>query len=376
MIKRVYDLAKKIKPNKAVIILGPRRTGKTTLLNQFLANTKLKYKLALGDEITVQQALSTQDLYQLKNFIGPNEMLIIDEAQKIPNIGLNLKIIIDNIPGIYVVATGSSSFDLAGQIGEPLVGRKISLFLYPISQLELTPTLSPFDLTQKLPEWLVFGSYPQVIESTYRDEKIEILNEIVNSYLLKDILELERVKGAKALLDLLRLIAFQIGNEVSLSELSREAGLDFKTVSRYLDLFEKTFILYNLRGYSRNLRSELNRKSKYYFLDNGIRNAVISQYNDLVQRNDIGVLWENFLVSERLKTQAYLPIYSGNYFWRTWEGKEIDWVEEREGGLFAWEFKWSPQKKSKNQKTFLAVYPNAILKIITSENYLSFVTEK
>lgn len=376
MIKRIYDLHKELRPNKAIVILGPRRVGKTTLLREFMTTTTLTYKLALGDELSVQQALSVQTLRELSNFIGPYQVLIIDEAQRIPNIGLNIKIIVDNIPNIFVVATGSSSFDLAGQVGEPLVGRKFNLNLYPISQLELSKNASPYDLQQALPDRLVYGCYPQVVETTYSQDKVAILNDIINSYLLKDILELERVKGAKVLLDLLRLIAFQIGNEVSLSELGRTSGLDIKTVARYIDLFEKTFILYSLRGYSRNLRSEINRKAKYFFWDNGIRNAVISQFNNLDKRNDVGALWENFLVSERLKLQQYLPVYSSSYFWRTWEGKEVDWIEERDGGLFSWEFKWSPEKRSKNKKTFLATYPDATLTTITPENYLNFVTKK
>lgn len=376
MIKRIYNLHTAIRPNKAIVILGPRQVGKTTLIRQFMATTKRKYKLALGDELSVQRALSAQNLHELESFIGPYELLIIDEAQRIPNVGLNIKIIVDNIPNIFVIATGSSSFELAGQVGEPLVGRKFNLNLYPISQLELSKSASPFELEQALPDRLVYGCYPEVVEAKYIQDKVAIVNDIVNSYLLKDILELERVKGAQALLDLLRLVAFQIGNEVSLSELSRESGLDIKTVARYVDLFEKTFILFALRGYSRNLRSEINRKAKYFFWDNGIRNAVIAQFNDLGKRNDIGALWENFLVGERLKLQQYLPVYSGNYFWRTWEGKEVDWVEERDGRIFAWEFKWSPEKKSKHRKAFLAAYPNATFTTVSPKNYLDFVTKK
>lgn len=376
MIPRIYDLEKAIRPNKAIVILGPRRVGKTTLIREFIKKTKRTYKLAIGDELSVQHALSAQNLAPLKDFVGPNELLIIDEAQRIPNIGLNIKIIVDNIPGISVIATGSSSFELSGQIGEPLVGRKVNFNLYPISQLELSQTATPHELMQAIPDRLVFGCYPQVVETAYTQEKTAILTDIINSYLLKDILELERVKGAKVLLDLLRLIAFQVGSPVSLTELSRESGLDIKTVARYIDLFEKTFILYSLRGYSRNLRSEINRKAKYYFWDNGIRNAVISQFQRLDIRNDVGALWENFLVSERLKLEQYLPIYASNYFWRTWEGKEVDWIEERDGGLFVWEFKWSPEKKSKNKKAFLSVYPDAVLTTITRDNYLDFVTKK
>jgi len=354
------------------MIFGPRRVGKTTLLNKFLSETKLKYKLDNGENLSVQQILSSSDFSQIISYIDPYELYVIDEAHKVPNIGLGLKIIVDQIPKIKVVATGSSSFELLGQTGEPLTGRKISLTLFPVSQMELKEQLSPFELKQKLPEFLVFGGYPEVLTNSHKVEKIEILEELVNSYLLKDILELEQVKGSKILLDLLRLIAFQIGSKVSLSELSRELGIDLKTVARYLDLFEKSFILYNLRGFSRNLRSEIKQQSKYYFYDNGIRNAVISNYNDLGLRDDIGKLWENFLVVERLKKQAYGSIFTNNYFWRTWEGKEVDWVEERGGKLFGYEFKWG-NKKTKLSTEWLKTYSNASFETINQENYLSFI---
>ena len=375
MIPRVYaNLEDYLEPNRAVVIFGPRRVGKTTLLNQFLAKTKLKYKLDNGENLQVQQILSSSDFGEIIPYVNRYELYAVDEAHKVANIGLGLKIIVDQVPDIKVIATGSSSFELSGQTGEPLTGRKISLILYPVSQFELKKEFSPIELKQKLPEFLVFGGYPEVLTAATKIAKIKILEELVNSYLLKDILELERVKGAKILLDLLRLIAFQIGGEVSLSELSRNLGIDLKTIARYLDLFEKSFILYNLRGFSRNLRSEVNRKSKYFFYDNGIRNAVISNFNDLELRDDIGKLWENFLVAERLKKQAYSPIFANNYFWRTWEKKEIDWIEEREGKLFGFEFKYSPARRPRltAAKEFLRVYPNSAITTVSQENYLDF----
>lgn len=357
-----------------MIILGPRRVGKTTLLNQFLSKTKLNYKLDSGENLQVQQILSSQDFSKIIPYVSRYKLYAIDEAHKVPNIGLGLKIIVDQIPGIHVIASGSSSFELSGQVGEPLTGRKISLNFYPVSQLELNKELNPIELQQRLAEFLVFGGYPEVLINRDKIQKIKVLEELVNSYLLKDILELERVKGTKILLDLLRLIAFQIGSEVSLSELSRELGIDLKTVARYLDLFEKSFILYNLRGFSRNLRSEINRKSKYFFYDNGIRNAIISNFNDLELRDDTGKLWENFMVSERLKKQAYGSIFANNYFWRTWEKREVDWVEEREGKLFGFEFKYSSKRKSRRAKEFLATYQNSTLTTISTENYFDFVS--
>ncbi len=375
-IPRYYqDLTPYIKPNKALIIFGPRQAGKTTLLRDYLITQKdrVKYKLESGDDIRVQELLGSNDLARIKEYAKGYDLVVIDEAQKIKNIGQGLKIMTDEIPGIKIIATGSSSFELLGQVGEPLTGRKLTLALYPIAQIELKNLYNHYELKNRLEEYLVFGSYPEVAANENRDEKIRILNEIAGSYLLKDVLDLEKVKGSKILLDLLRLLAFQIGNEVSLSELGRQIGLDYKTVARYLDLFEKSFVLYNLRGFSRNLRKEITKKSKYYFLDNGVRNAIIANFNPINLRDDVGKLWENFVVVERLKNQSYNRIYANNYFWRTWDQKEIDFVEEREGKLFGYEFKWK-DKFSKEPKDWAINYPEAQFSTITSENYLNFVS--
>ena len=373
MLKRFYeDLDQYLKLQKVLVIYGSRQVGKTTLLKAFLAKTNLKYKLDSGDNIKTQQVLSSQDFDQISNYVSGYELLAIDEAQRIPNIGQGLKIIIDQVPNIKVIATGSSSFELSGQIGEPLTGRKTTLTLYPMSHGELALIYNPHELKQRSSSDLIFGSYPAVVSTEAKNDKIAVLEEIVHSYLLKDILELEQVKGSKILLDLLRLLAFQIGNEVSLSEIGGHLGIDYKTVARYLDLLEKSFILFNLRGYSSNLRKEITRKSKYFFHDNGIRNAIISNFNGLDLRDDTGKLWENFLVAERLKTQAYKNIYANNYFWRTWEQKEVDWIEEREGKLFAYEFKYSPAR-TKIPKAFLKAYPKAETQIISRDNYLEFL---
>jgi len=370
---RFYEqLNKYLEKNKVLVIYGPRQVGKTTLIKNFLNHIHLKYRFNNGENISIQEILSSQNFELIKEYCHGYQLVIVDEAQKIPNIGLGLKIIVDNVPNIHVIATGSSSFELSGQIGEPLTGRKITHVLYPLSQLEFSRIRNNFDLKNNLHDYLIYGSYPKVLTQKGNKAKIAILNELVNSYLLKDIIELEKVKGAKILLDLLRLIAYQIGGEISLNELSRNLGMDIKTVARYLDLFEKSFILYNLRGYSRNLRTEITNKSKYYFYDNGVRNAIISNFNDLEKRNDIGALWENFLVIERLKTQSYKKIYTNNFFWRTWEKKEIDWIEERSGKLFAFEFKYAKPKKT-NVVDFKKVYKEAVTKIITKDNYLDFL---
>jgi uncharacterized protein len=373
MIPRHYqNLASYLEPQKVLVIYGSRQVGKTTLLNEFLAGGNYKYKLDSGDNIRVRQVLGSDDFNKIIDYASGYELLAIDEAQRIPNIGLGLKIIVDQNPNIKVIATGSSSFELAGQVGEPLTGRKRTLTLFPVSLFELSKIHNLYELDEKLPELLIFGAYPAVVTAETKDRKIAILDEIVNSYLLKDILELERVKGAKVLLDLLRLIAYHVGNEVSLTELATQLGIDYKTVGRYLDLLEKAFVLYNLRGFSRNLRKEITKKSKYYFYDNGIRNSIISNYNDLDIRNDQGELWENFVVAERLKLQQYTGIRANNYFWRTWDGKEVDWVEEREGKLFGYEFKYS-MKPQKLPRAFLETYPESTLQIINPQNYRGFL---
>lgn len=374
MIPRFYDdLGKMLESGRALIIYGPRRVGKTTILKSYLKKTNLKYKLDIGEDIRVQQVLSSQDFSKILPYAENYELIVIDEAQQIPNIGMGLKIIVDQLPNIKVIATGSSSFDLSDQIGEPLTGRKKTLILYPVAQLELSKLYNLYELKQQLEDFLIFGSYPQVITSKSKHKKIEILNEIVSSYLLKDVLSLEKVKGSKVLLDLLKLLAFQVGSEVSLNELSIKLNIDIKTVARYLDLLQKTFVIFRLGGFRRNLRSEITQKSKYFFLDNGIRNGVILQFNDLDSRDDVGKLWENFLVSERIKKQQYHQIFANNYFWRTHEQKEIDFIEEREGRLFGFEFKYG-QGRGKIPKQFLETYPNSQIDIINKDNYLDFVT--
>lgn len=326
-----------------------------------------------GDNIALQNHLANADFNTIKEYASGYNLIAIDEAQKIPNIGQCIKIMIDEIPDLRIIATGSSSFELAGQIGEPLTGRKKTFTLYPIAQLELLDTHNKFELKEKLEQFLIYGSYPEIVAATTSQDKREKIIEITHSYLLKDILELVKIKNSKALLDLLRLLAFQIGSEVSHSELAQKIMIDNKTVSRYLDLLKKAFVIYNLRGFSRNLRKEVNKKSKYYFYDNGIRNALIANFNPLNFRDDIGQLWENFIFIERIKKQSYHQIYSNNYFWRTWDKKEIDIIEERDGKLFGYEIKWK-NKTAKAPNDWLATYTNASFTIINQENYLDYIT--
>ena len=374
MFKRAYEpLDRHIEPTKVTVIYGPRRVGKTTLLNSFLTQTNLKYKLDSGDNIRTQQILSSQDFKQILSYVEGYELLAIDEAQNIPNIGMGLKIIVDQVPGIKVIVTGSSSFELAGQVGEPLTGRKFTLTLFPLAQSELLSTYNKFELRERLADFLVFGSYPEVMLAGTNQARIDVLTEIANAYLLKEILTFDRVKSSRTLLDLLKLLSFQVGSEVSLNELATQLGVDTKTVQRYLDLLEKAFVIIRLGGLSRNLRQEIRNKYKYYFMDIGIRNAVIAQFNSLDMRNDIGALWENFMVVERLKFRTYNPLYANMYFWRTYDQQEIDLVEERGGNLYGYEFKWSLNKRITSPVSWSNAYPDASFLVVTPENYQDLI---
>jgi hypothetical protein len=373
MYKRIYDnLSKLLKKGKVVVIYGPRRVGKTTLITNFIGKSKLKSKLVSGDNIETRNVFSSQSLEIIKKYVEGYELLAIDEAQRIPDIGLGLKILVDNHPNLYVVITGSASLDLSYKVGEPLVGRKYTYHLFPLWLGELAEEKNQYELMEDKADRMIFGSYPEVLTSLSNSERVQILEENVASYLFKEIIEIEQISNTKVLLDLLKLVAFQVGKEVSLTELGASLGIDRKTVQRYLTLFEQSFILYNLRGFSKNLRKEVTKKSKYYFWDNGIRNAVIKNFNNLDTRDDVGALWENYLVSERLKKQEYRRIYANNYFWRTWEGQEIDWVEEREGKLFGFEFKWR-EGKIKAPRQWLKTYQNASFEVVTKENFLKFI---
>lgn len=374
-IPRIYNLKKLLKPNKVIAIFGPRRSGKTTLVKEYLKETPFRYRYDTGDNIAIHEVLGSQRLDVLQEYIGDNELIVIDEAHLIPNIGMNLKIMVDNIPNIRIIITGSSSFDLANQIGEPLVGRKSTYLLYPISFLELKPLMTGIEFEKLLEKVLVYGSYPEVMSKVSKNERVQALSDITNSYLFKDILIFEGLKNSAILLNLLRLIAFQVGSEVSLSELGSSLGIDKKTVGRYLHLLEQTYIITPLRPFFSNHRKSVIKKNKYYFLDLGVRNTIIGNFNSVSQRNDIGALWENFLVIERLKKQAYKPMYANNYFWRTWEQKEVDWVEMRDGKLFGYEFKWNPKAKSKNKAAWLSAYPKeAVFEVVSQNNFKDFVS--
>lgn len=362
-----------LEPGRALVLFGPRQVGKTTLIKNYLAQTKFKYKLDSGDNSRTRNLFLTEDFQLLREYVESYELIAIDEAQRIPNIGMTLKILLDENPKLRILVTGSASFELAGQVGEPLTGRKRSLTLFPISHLELANHFNRFELKEKLEDFLIFGLYPEVAANSDRNEKKRILDEIVSSYLFKDILELDRIKSSKTLAELLQLLAFQIGSEVSHSELATQLKIDAKTVSRYIDLLEKSFVLKPLRGFSRNLRKEVTKKNKYYFFDLGVRNSLIRNYNPINLRNDVGALFENFVFMERLKYREYKEVYANNYFWRTWDKKEIDFIEERDGKLFGYECKWSPLKKTKPPGEWLETYPKSEFSVVTKENYLDLI---
>lgn len=372
MIYLVRELSnlilKKLQPNKVVILYGARRVGKTMLVKEILANVNEPILRLNGDDIHVHDKLSIRSIENYKQILGTYKLLYIDEAQKIPEIGLKLKLMIDEIEGLRIIISGSSSFDIHKNAGEPLTGRKYTFTLYTLSENEYTQIENNINKMDKVRERLVFGNYPELLHLPDRQDKVDYLNEMISSYLLKDILVYEHIKNSQKIFNLLRLIAFQIGGEVSLQELGIQLGISKNTVEKYLDLLSKVFILHKVEGFSRNLRKEITKNSRWYFLDNGIRNAVIANFNPLQARNDIDALWENYMISERLKYQEYRRISSNNYFWRTYEQQKIDWVEERDGSLFGYEFKWK-EKKVKIPTQWKSAYPDASFELINTNNF-------
>ncbi len=373
-IYRYYQdaMSEMIKPGRVFALYGPRRSGKTSLVKRHLLQFSGKVFSGTGDDLPLRDIFSAQSVRKMKSVFSGYDLVFIDEAQRISDIGLGLKILVDAMPDIKVIATGSSSFELANRLGEPLTGRKKTGLLYPVSVMELDRQDGGANVIRRLEELLVYGSYPEVLTAESIEEKTEYLAELRDSYLYRDILILENLKKPDKLTDLLRLIAFQIGKDVSLSELGRGLGMAVQTVERYLDLLEKSFVIKRVRGFSRNLRKEITKSSRFYFLDNGVRNAVISNFNDLRTRNDIGMLWENFLMAERMKTRTYCRIEANQWFWRTYDKKEIDLVEERGGYLYGYEFKWG-KKKTVPPKQWVEAYPEARYQVIDRDNFLEFL---
>ncbi|MBI5458082.1 ATP-binding protein [Candidatus Kaiserbacteria bacterium] len=365
--KRTQSIEANKTRGRALIIYGPRRVGKTTLLKAYLG-TQIGRKifLANGDDLQLRSLFASQIRDDLLKFAQPHELLAIDEAQQVPHIGLGIKMIIDEFPDKEIVLTGSSSFDLSQRVGEPLTGRHFTLTLLPLAQSEIEA--SEYELKNALSDFLVYGSYPEILNETNPRAREKILNELVSSYLFKDILALDTVRSPDALLSVVRALAFQIGSEVSLSEVARLTHLDGKTVRRYIDVLEKMFVIKKVRAYSRNLRNEISKKAKYYFLDNGVRNALIHQFNALELRNDVGALWENFIFMELYKKSVIEETADSFYFWRTHAGQEIDIIRESSGKISAIECKW--QGEAKVPALWSETYPGAKFEVINRKNYL------
>lgn len=363
-------------PGKVVVLYGPRQVGKTTLAHDLLGYVEdRRSRFINADELIYREALASQSRHKLDELLGDADLLVIDEAQRVPNIGINLKILIDNHPEITILATGSASFDLADKISEPLTGRKLTFTLHPISYTELSQTFGAFDAHLLLERWLVWGGYPDIVTTSPPELREQLLGELVGSYLYRDILELDGLRRADKIVGLLRLLAFQIGSEVSFSELAANLGINRQTVERYLDLLEKVFVIFKVGGFSRNLRKEVTKNARFYFYDNGVRNSLIQNFNGLTLRDDIGQLWENYLMTERRKANQYTGRSVNTYFWRTYDQKEIDLIEERSGKLHGFEFKWGGGAiKKATRREFLTAYPDADLRTISQENFVEFLS--
>lgn len=374
-LKVVLD--SKIGKGKVLLLIGPRQVGKTTLLKNILTSISSEKKVQFWncDESDVRQFLSEANSAKLKSFVGNSDFIVIDEAQRVKDIGLTIKLLHDSFPNVQLAVTGSSSLDLSNSINEPLTGRKFEYNLFPFSTNELVNHTSMLEEMRLLKNRLVYGFYPDVVNNP--GEEKEILTNIVNSYLYKDVFEFQDIRKSSVIEKLVQALALQVGSEVSFNELGNLLGIDTVTVQRYVDLLEKAYVIFHIRSFSRNVRNELKKSIKIYFYDNGVRNSVISNFSPVELRSDIGALWENFLISERIKNNAYHNKHAKYYFWRTTQKQEIDFIEEVDQNLFAYEFKYNPKKvNSKCPVTFSNNYPNVPFDVITSENYMDFVLHK
>ncbi len=363
-------IKKRLNTGKAIVILGARQVGKTTLLKSLFGSSNEVLWLN-GDEMDVQLLFSAISAVRLKAIFGNKKTIIIDEAQRIHDIGLRMKLITDQIPEVQLVVTGSSAFELVNKLNEPLTGRKWEYKLYPVSFGEMVQHHGLLEERRLLPHRMVYGYYPDVINNTGIEK--EILKQLSDSYLYKDLLLLEQIKKPEGLIKLLQGLAFQVGAQVSYNELSQLCGLDAKTVEKYIVLLEQAYIIFRLGSFSRNLRNELKKSRKIYFYDNGIRNALIANFNQIENRTDTGALWENFLVSERVKHLAYAQKWVNYWYWRTKEQQEIDFIEETDGQLVAYEFKWNPLARVKKPASFTQAYPAAQFEVIHRDNFEFFL---
>ncbi|MEI7725103.1 MAG: ATP-binding protein [Bacteroidota bacterium] len=373
MIPRIleYKIKQDLFKGKAIILYGPRQCGKTTLIEKIASDSGFPFLYKNGDEPDTRELFSNITSTQLKSIIGNRKLLIIDEAQRIANIGLTIKLITDNIKEVQVIATGSSAFELAESIREPLTGRKYEHFLFPVSYEEMAIFIGKAEERRMLEQRLIYGYYPDIIN--HPGEERRLLNLLSDSYLYKDLFAYEKIKKPSLLQKLLKVLALQLGNEVSFNELSRLIGADKETVERYIDLLEKAYVIFTLPAFNRNLRTEIRKSRKIYFFDNGIRNAIISNFTAPGLRTDTGALWENFLISERRKVVSYYDWYGNSYFWRTMQQQEIDYIEDRDGRLTAFEFKWNPDTRERVPLTFAKAYPNSEFTVITPKTFELFV---
>lgn len=373
MIKRILEqrIRDRLFTGKAIILMGPRQTGKTTLLNTIFADDPGVTWLN-GDDPETRLLLEDVTTLKWKRILGNSKVMVLDEAQRIADIGLKLKLITDQIPEVQVVASGSSAFELANRINEPLTGRKWAYHLFPLSYAEMEAHHGFVEEHKRIAERLVYGYYPEVVN--HPGEEQEVLGQLMDSFLYKDILMWERIQKPEKLTRLLQALAYQVGSEVSYHELGQIVDLDNQTVENYINLLEQTFVVFRLPPLSRNLRKELKSKRKIYFYDNGMRNALIAQFQPLELRQDVGALWENWLISERKKALHYRGIHANTFFWRTQDQQEIDYIEERDGKMWAYEMKWSPKAKSSFSKTFTQAYPEHELQLIHRENYYEWLS--
>ena len=373
-IKRTLQsrITERLAPGKVVLIFGARRVGKTVLLREIVAAHHGKTMLLNGEDHDMLALLENRTVANYKRLLDGIDLLAIDEAQNVPQIGSVLKLIVDEIPHVSVLSGGSSSFDLLNKTGEPLVGRGTQFLLTPFSQQEISQTETLLETRQNLEARLIYGTYPEVVLMNGFEQKADYLRDMVGAYLLKDILAIDGLKNSGKMRDLLRLIAFQVGQEVSYEELGRHLGMNKTTVEKYLDLLEKVFVIYRLGAYARNLRKEVTKAGKWYFYDNGIRNAVIGAFSPLALRQDVGALWENYLIGEMRKNNFNHGTHKDFYFWRTYDHQEIDLIEEQGGELNAWEFKWG-QKTPKIPKAFKDAYPHAVFQVVNRDNYTDFI---
>jgi predicted AAA+ superfamily ATPase len=372
MIKRLLrdTVQSKLFQKKAVILMGARQVGKTSLLKDVFENREDVLWLN-GDEQDIQKLFAEVSASRLKAIFGDKKIVVIDEAQRIENIGLRLKLVTDSIPEVQLIATGSSSFDLANKINEPLTGRKWEYKMFPLSFAEMVNHHGLLTEKRLLPHRLIYGYYPDVV--IHQGNEKETLKQLSDSYLYKDILMWEQIQKPDKLLKLLQALAFQVGSQVSYNELGQLCGIDSKTVEKYIVLLEQTFVIFRLGSFSRNLRNELKSSKKIYFYDNGIRNALIANFNQPESREDVGALWENFIISERIKHLHYSGKWVNYWYWRTKEQKEIDFIEEADGKITAYEFKWNPKTKVKQPKQFREAYKSSTFQVIHRENMEDFL---